>query len=263
MGTKIEAKIVRITPAAAKRLLEKNDNRKLRKAVVERLAIAMANGEWAENGETVKIASNGDVIDGQHRLWAIVKSGATLNILVVSGIERGAYDTIDEGVKRNYSDTLYRRGEVNYALLASTVRTITMIRSGSLRKAGISRTRMDITLKRNRKIRESVEFVTSRPRTRIISPSWSAALHYIMVKIDVEMSADFWHKVITGELIKRGDPEFAARSALTRLGTGIGRHVPMYHKGNICIICWNSKRQGRQVKHIAYKTIASKVLDIK
>lgn len=110
-----------ITPQIAQRYLEKNtSNRELRPAVVRRYANAMLNGLWEETHQGIAFNKEGVLIDGQHRLSAIVMSGVTQKFLVARGVEHKASIAIDVHAKRNFADTLSAsRGEsVNKRIIA-------------------------------------------------------------------------------------------------------------------------------------------------
>lgn len=78
------------------RMLEYNTlNRPLNEQHVKRIAAQIIAGKWRFNGDTIKKSTNGDILDGQHRLWAIVESKMSVKTIIVSGIERDAFATID------------------------------------------------------------------------------------------------------------------------------------------------------------------------
>jgi hypothetical protein len=79
--------IVEVSPELAESWLSKNpNNRNLRRSVVDGYARDMSAERWALNGETVKFAADGHLFDGQHRLNAIIVSGATVPMVVVRGL---------------------------------------------------------------------------------------------------------------------------------------------------------------------------------
>lgn len=85
-----------LTPELATKLLEGNRlNRPLRDLHVKRIAAQIASGKWKFNGDTIKVADDGDVLDGQHRLWAVIEANRAIETIVVYGIERDAFATID------------------------------------------------------------------------------------------------------------------------------------------------------------------------
>lgn len=79
MKTSIET----ITPLYAKKLLSLNkNNRPVNKYRVSAYASDMKNGCWQLTHQGILIGKNGNVIDGQHRLYAVIESGASINTLV-------------------------------------------------------------------------------------------------------------------------------------------------------------------------------------
>lgn len=80
----------------ASKLLELNTlNRPLSDIHVQRIAKQIKDGKWRFNGDTIKIADTNDVLDGQHRLWAIIEARKPVETVVVRGIQREAFSTID------------------------------------------------------------------------------------------------------------------------------------------------------------------------
>jgi prophage antirepressor-like protein len=99
--------LVTITPEMAEEMLKKNiGNRKINQANVNRIAADMATGNYKLNGETIKISPNGEILDGQHRLLAAVKSGMTFRTYIVYNVERESIGTIDMGKGRSVADSL-------------------------------------------------------------------------------------------------------------------------------------------------------------
>ena len=101
-----------VTPEMAVKLLESNNtNRPLTDGHVKMIAEQIRDGRWKFNGDTIKISASNDVLDGQHRLWAVVDSQIAIDTILVTGIEPDAFATIDTLRKtRSGSDTLARMG---------------------------------------------------------------------------------------------------------------------------------------------------------
>lgn len=120
---KVGAEIVEITPKLAEKWLGANThNRNIRQRQVDYFAGAMTREEWLLNGDAIRFDINGRLIDGQHRLLAVVKAGVPVKSLVVHGLVPEAQETIDAGARRTFSDVLKLRGETNTALLAAVTR---------------------------------------------------------------------------------------------------------------------------------------------
>lgn len=110
MGGGVAMKIekVSITPEIAEDMLSRNcdNNRKVRPRHVETLADIMRRGLfYGLNGQTIVVDKNGTLLDGQHRLLAVVKSGTTQEFLVAT-VDNGAvaFKTLDGGSGRKVSD---------------------------------------------------------------------------------------------------------------------------------------------------------------
>jgi hypothetical protein len=96
-----------ITPDYAAELLANHNpnNRPLSRNHVTFIAQEMERGTFrADNGDSIRFGADGNIIDGQHRLAAIVRSGKTVMMLVARGIEGDAFATIDIGKSRSISD---------------------------------------------------------------------------------------------------------------------------------------------------------------
>jgi hypothetical protein len=116
-------KLMKIGPAEALLFLEKNTmNRNVRDRRVKQYAHDMKEGLWRENGETIKRTRDGDLLDGQHRLWAIIESGVTLDMLVVDGLDPEVMPSIDTGASRSFSDVAKIGGYDHTGQLATCVR---------------------------------------------------------------------------------------------------------------------------------------------
>lgn len=107
-----QLEMVTLTPEMAADLLEHNTlNRPLNDQHVARIARQIVDGKWKFNGDTVKVADTGDVLDGQHRLWAIIEAKVPVETIVVRGIARDAFATIDTLRKpRSAADLLSLNG---------------------------------------------------------------------------------------------------------------------------------------------------------
>ena len=108
MYTQIE----KIGPKEAEAYLGKNFqwNRRIRPSVLARFTREMAEGNWHETAETVKITATGVLLDGQHRMKAIVDSGVTLPLLVAHNVNPDSFKYVDIGATRSFSDVMHTMG---------------------------------------------------------------------------------------------------------------------------------------------------------
>ena len=88
--------VILLTPEMAAELLEHNGlNRPLSDGHVQRIARQILDGKWRFNGDTIKVGEGGDILDGQHRLWAIIEAKKPVETILVRGIHRDAFATVD------------------------------------------------------------------------------------------------------------------------------------------------------------------------
>ncbi|RMD90730.1 MAG: hypothetical protein D6811_10190 [Alphaproteobacteria bacterium] len=94
-----------VTPDLAKEMLAGNvGNRAIRQGWVNELARRISDGEWKLSPQGVTIASDGRLIDGQHRLHAVVKAGAAVEMMVARDVDANVFDVMDQGVRRSMAD---------------------------------------------------------------------------------------------------------------------------------------------------------------
>ena len=99
MDKNLDIHVQRIGPEIAEQYIEgMSKNRNISQRDVESLARAMKQGLWREDaGDPIRLNSDGQMIDGQHRMWAIVESGCEFSFLVIRGIDNSAQMIMDTG----------------------------------------------------------------------------------------------------------------------------------------------------------------------
>ncbi len=112
-----------ITPAVAADWIAKNTrNRPVRQSLVLKYAGDMKENRWRLNGSTVVMSSEGNIIDGQHRLLAIIQAGVNVEMFVASNVDEAAFATIDSGKARSLADVLHILGYTDSNALAALAR---------------------------------------------------------------------------------------------------------------------------------------------
>jgi len=100
----IEQKVFKVTPAHAEKWLEMNTgNRRIRPSHVRHLASQMEQGRWMLSPEPI-VFSPKRLLDGQHRLSAVLMSGCTIEASVALVQNEDVFRVLDQGVNRNNSD---------------------------------------------------------------------------------------------------------------------------------------------------------------
>jgi hypothetical protein len=116
-------RLERITPEIAKQYLESNtSNRTINANFVNFLAEQIKLGKWIENGESIKFNKSGVLVDGQHRLLAVVKLGLPIKTNVVRGCDDDSFATLGNARPRSARDTMSTLGIANYSCITSIIR---------------------------------------------------------------------------------------------------------------------------------------------
>ena len=101
----ISTEFKEITPEVAHAYLATMDrNRRLKSVKVTALANAMEAGRFRKTHQGIAFSPAGALIDGQHRLQAIIKSGETVELNVSHGVEEDTLHAVDVGIRRSASD---------------------------------------------------------------------------------------------------------------------------------------------------------------
>lgn len=95
-----------ITPEKAEQMLEiAGRNRARSEQLVRRYAADMSDGSWVLTHQGIAIHRDGRVLDGQHRLAAIIVSGESIHMFVTRNLDDDAGIVIDTGKVRDLIDS--------------------------------------------------------------------------------------------------------------------------------------------------------------
>ena len=250
----MECRLETITPKKAAAMLKLNTkNRPLSMKAVDRLASAMQRGEWKLNGDTIKM--NGEVlIDGQHRLNAIVKSGVACPMYVVKGVQSDAFDTLDQGRRRTGGDMFARDGEKHYNSLACACRYIHMYKTGAMRgksKSEVTPIMLRQVLDASVGLRDSVQFVSDLKASDYMSVGMASTLHWLFSEKDDDLASQFFSQLCTGEDINRDMPVYSLRQRLIR-NRGEQAKLNQITIAAFTIKAWNATRKNEKLGQIKW-----------
>ena len=211
----VEAVIQRITPQMAEKMLGKNvKNRIVRASAVSAYARDMARGEWRLTGEAIKFDSDGNLIDGQHRLLAVITANVSVDMLVITGLPPESQQYLDSGRKRTHSDQLRLSGETQSALLASAARQVWLWDTGNMSE-NVLPTFAEVAevIDDEPDLRLSVATAAAARSLIPVAPTALALAIHLCSRIDREAATEFFvHQVANGESMSA-----AARALSQRL----------------------------------------------
>jgi hypothetical protein len=245
-----------ITPDLAEKWLAQNThNRNLREKAVLAYARDMEAGNWAENGEAVKFGKDGTLLDGQHRLQAIALSGVTIKMLVVTGLESGTQETMDDGRKRTLSDALHLRNETNSVILGSLLRRALMWEMGQYRNTGAytpTNTECLTYLLHHPDVRASASVAASLRKPSRLPASVLGLTHWLFSRIDDEDAEWFFERLGSGVGLEQYHPVWTLRKRAAEIAESSGR-VPEDMLLAFVIKAWNAYRDGDQMRLLRFK----------
>lgn len=249
---KVTAQMIKLTPALAEVLINRNEgNRKVREQRVTDIARDITNGAYKINGESIIVAKDGHLNDGQHRCQAVILAGKPIHTLITIGVERETQDTVDHGTSRTPGDDLALNGYNNTARLAAAARFLWQWRKfGEIRGQNHSMpTRMELlkVVQENPGLQHALTVVdigrTARA-TAIASPAILAFCYFAFKTVaHSEDVTYFFDALIEGANLERGDPILNLRNRLIAERGG-----SLNTAGKIYLIfqAWNAHRKGEK-----------------
>jgi hypothetical protein len=212
------SEIVVITPEMATKWLGSNErNRSVSQATVSGYAADMQAGAWRVTHQGLGFDVDGKLIDGQHRLHAVIKANVPVAMLVTHNLPRDAQDVIDAPRLRSVKDQLELIDGVTNAMGKAAVAKIVYALEHNIRQT------FKLTLHQTRELlaRDGAKI------DRAFSLHWGTALKsapYIGALVFAmgagEKVFEFAEMVRNGEGLKRGMPAHTLRDflLLTRHG---------------------------------------------
>lgn len=235
-----------VTPDLAEQWLGKNvGNRRVRKAILNRYSRDIAAGRWRENGSSVVRARNGNLLDGQHRLHAIVQTGEPAWLLVVQNVDDVAQPTIDDGAKRTTADRLTFRDEVNSHTTAAVLRRVMMWEAGKAFNSGAyqptSQEQLEFLDGHGDRLRAAVNAAVYYKKRKLLPPSIIGLCWYVFSGLDADGAQEFFDRLDDGANLAYNHPITVLRNKLIDLTREPGR-VPEDTLLHYVVKTWNLYR---------------------
>jgi hypothetical protein len=126
MEPKVEIERVFIGPAEARKLLDANPrNRNLNVHVARTYSRLMKEEKWPFVADPIRVDTDGFLMDGQKRMWAVENSGVTLEFVLVTGLAPETQAFMDIGQKRSPGD-VFAINKAPNAMRAAAITGIVM-----------------------------------------------------------------------------------------------------------------------------------------
>lgn len=215
----IHAAVETVTPDMASRLLGTiTTQRRMRRRVVERYAREMISGNWHLNGEPIIVGKDGRLLNGQHRLNAIIMSKKSVAMMVVKGVEPEAMASIDTGSSRSYGDVVMLRGGSSQGPQMASIARLWWLYENSQAmnsRIGLSHQELDAIIAQHPTIESAALRAHRSPFKRHFPVSVCGfVFSYLTEKQDPEIAELFISTIEKGANLDEDDPIFALRRRL-------------------------------------------------
>lgn len=255
------AMVVTVTPEmAGDWLLRNKTNRPLREITVKKYATIINSGRWRLNGDTIKFDKEGNLIDGQHRLNAIIVSDRPVDIFVVFNLESDTFATLDRPKKRSVADVLFLQGEVAPKDLGAALSWYWKYVNGRIRVFGpegwAEPTDIVELLAANPGMRDSVRAVWSRKYGVLGGRAALAMTHYVLSQIDAAQCEKFFQYLATPAMLDEFNPIFRLRERFM-VDRSAKNKMATAERIAITFKAWNAWRAGQDVKSLRWRSAGS------
>ncbi|MCJ8601074.1 hypothetical protein MWH03_00570 [Klebsiella pneumoniae] len=262
-----EMKIMTITPEIAAEMLEHNvKNRPLSPSRIAMHAAAMKAGEWALNGEAIKFDVTGRLMDGQHRLKAVIQSNVAIQTAVIRGLPPQSINTLDTGKNRSAADVLALSGNVSPAASRAFAAATRLLMLYEVQEpwgystAG-SKIRFSSNVMIERYVKIHLQELTDRfnwltenlPRYGALMQVGDLMFLYIvMCRKSPEEANQFFLRVFKGVGLEDGSQEFALRTLLLKRRQKIS-DLPLGATRYTIVRVWNALRTSHKLPRLAWR----------
>jgi hypothetical protein len=219
-GFIVRSRVQTITPKKAAEYLGLNTaNRPLSTRTVREFAAAMRRGEWRVTHQGIAFDATGALVDGQHRLAAIVEADVPVDITVFTEVPEGAFDVLDTGKRRNAADVLAIEGEKSAVMLAAMVRTVWLYQNRpelnwSGGDAGVTNHQIVTTLEQHPKLRDFIGVGEQIAAATGMIKSAAGATSYLVTQASRRDLSPWFDGIVEGTGLVKGDPRLLFRRVM-------------------------------------------------
>lgn len=248
-----------ITPTDAEAMLANNEaNRSIRPRYVQSLARQMTEGLWRMAGDPIRFAADGTLLDGQHRLSAIIESRTAQDFVIITGLTSSAQVSMDSGIKRSFADVLHMKGETNCNVLAAVIRLVALHDRGVgyaelVRGAPhVGYSELLETYEKHADLGVAASFGQRLSTDYRIGGRIGGFCWHEFGKLSVEDRDDFFDRLKNKDFTSHHDPLSVLYVTMLENASSV-RRLPDVHKFALLVKTWNFYREGAEVKLLRWR----------
>ncbi|MFG6573528.1 hypothetical protein ACGYLO_18190 [Sulfitobacter sp. 1A13353] len=215
-----DLRLVYLTPDVAAQWLERfnTSNRNIQMTHVNSIARDIRSGNWMMNAQPIAFAGDpfsGDaqLLNGQHRLEAVVKAESGIEVMIATGIAPEAFATFDMHARHAHRKYIAKGDERVLAAAAKLQWRVDNNLAPADRSAPSS-TEIEMTIRAHPELMEAFPISRKKEMQEIGS---AGILTFFIAHIrrqDDQLSEIFLQQMMDGEGLSRGNPLIKVRSKL-------------------------------------------------
>jgi hypothetical protein len=233
-------------------------NRTIKEAKVNAFARDMIAGGWEPNGAPVRLAEDGKLIDGEHRMWSVVRAeeiqpGVAVPMTILTSVPRAMRPTFDTGSTRSFADVLKIEGKATTRTYSSILRYIALYQSGALAsQKNVAPTHQELeAILTSGDTAHVIESFIENYQRRLRQPSVCGFVYWRALRDD-EAKAEAWVSgVMTGVDMSVTDPRYLLRERYNEPRAG---KIEAIESMALAIKSWNAFYADEPVSEIRWRS---------
>lgn len=228
-------------------------NRKLSPKTVNEYARQMTAGEFPFIADPVRFDRDGNLIDGQHRLAAVVGSGQPQTFVIVRNLDPDTQKYMDAGRKRTATDQLRIEGMPSPSVAASIGRFVMHWQAGDVPGFNTKFSTAEVVDFVESNL-DKVEAASAHARALYRATRASQAISgasYVMARevADVAAADEFFNLLASGAGLDTGSPILLLRNKLIYLSSGgnRGKRAERPELAYFYVRAWNGWRRHEEL----------------
>lgn len=251
----ITISIVNVTPGMAEGLLEKNPkNRTLSDRRILAYKTEMDNHQWMFTHQGIAVDEDGHLVDGQHRLAALIRSGRCLDMILIEGLPRSVFSYIDRGKNRNARDLFQIEGYAVPDAIAAAARIAMLFERNNVH-ANMLKTRSIVSLdsmleyvRKHESFSEDIKDALKWKTLQIyIGKAFLGGLYFSFKRKDPELAKEFYSLLNSGAIADENSVILQCRNKLINEKMNSNhRYLNPAYIGGLLVNAWNHLRDGNR-----------------
>lgn len=249
----IQVSTQRVTPSLAKRWLERHNthNRQVDDGTVDQYVRAIQEENWYFVGDPIRFATDNTLLDGQHRLTAVVITGVTIPFVIIRGLDPATQLVMDQNKRRSAANQLGLLGIPDANNTSAIANMLLRWHSGDLIRQDLKLSNPEINefVEAHRKEMELAVTYSRRVNSAIKAKTsvMGAAFFKGMEASDEATAIEFFEGLAYGYNLGPDSPIGSLRNSLMRA------HTPRFHRTSLPRLtelwytcrAWNWWRKGK------------------